>query len=274
VNDGVVPRGADFVRAVRELADAPASILRGSSARSPATARPSFLQEVDALCRRELMSERGWRGRDYLESRGISSASIEDSDLGLFAARDQVESALTRASMPIRRSLPWECWLTPAGRGGWWALGATSEGSRGRFGPGLSPRTLTLATSISVARAGGSFLPMVSRRCSRGHFETRRHLVLVEGVLDLHQLRAHGLLSVAALGGTGARPQLFERLASLSVETVTLSRQRRGRAHGDSAHGRAGCPSEDESGPLRRRWLPAWRSGACRPMPAPPPSSP
>lgn len=55
-----------------------------------------------------------------------------------------------------------------------------------------------------------------------GAFETRRHLVLVEGVFDLHQLRAHGLESVAALGGTGARPQLFERLASLGVETVTL----------------------------------------------------
>jgi DNA primase len=52
--------------------------------------------------------------------------------------------------------------------------------------------------------------------------ETRRHLVLVEGVFDLHQLRAHGLESVAALGGTGARPQLFERLASFGVETVTL----------------------------------------------------
>lgn len=55
-----------------------------------------------------------------------------------------------------------------------------------------------------------------------GSPEARRDLVLVEGVFDLHQLRAHGLESVAALGGTGARPQLFERLASLGIETVTL----------------------------------------------------
>jgi DNA primase len=50
----------------------------------------------------------------------------------------------------------------------------------------------------------------------------RRDLVLFEGVFDLHQLRAHGLDGVAALGGTGVRAELFERLASLGVETVTL----------------------------------------------------
>jgi DNA primase len=55
-----------------------------------------------------------------------------------------------------------------------------------------------------------------------GPLETRRDLVLVEGVFDLHQLRSHGLENVAALGGTGARPELFGRLASLGVETVTL----------------------------------------------------
>ena len=55
-----------------------------------------------------------------------------------------------------------------------------------------------------------------------GSPEARRDVVLVEGVFDLHQLRAHGLDGVAALGGTGARSELFERLASLGVETVTL----------------------------------------------------
>ena len=42
VHRGVVPRGADFVRAVKELAErANVWIPRRSSARSPATAKPS-----------------------------------------------------------------------------------------------------------------------------------------------------------------------------------------------------------------------------------------
>jgi DNA primase len=53
-------------------------------------------------------------------------------------------------------------------------------------------------------------------------YEKRRDLVLVEGVFDLHQLRAHGVENVAALGGTGARSELFDRLASLGVEAATL----------------------------------------------------
>jgi DNA primase len=48
--------------------------------------------------------------------------------------------------------------------------------------------------------------------------DERRDLILVEGVFDVHQLRAHGAENVAALGGTGARPELFEGLASLDIE--------------------------------------------------------
>jgi DNA primase len=55
-----------------------------------------------------------------------------------------------------------------------------------------------------------------------GSYVNRRELVLVEGPFDLLQLRAHGIANVAALGGTATRPQLFERLARLGVETVTL----------------------------------------------------
>src|SRR4029079_17082104 len=38
----------------------------------------------------------------------------------------------------------------------------------------------------------------------------RRELTLVEGVLDVHLLRAHGIDNVAALGGTTITPDLFE----------------------------------------------------------------
>jgi DNA primase len=52
--------------------------------------------------------------------------------------------------------------------------------------------------------------------------QRRRAIVLVEGVMDVHMLRAHGVGNVCALGGTGARPDLFERLIRLGVNTVTL----------------------------------------------------
>jgi hypothetical protein len=39
-----------------------------------------------------------------------------------------------------------------------------------------------------------------------GTRDGRRELVLVEGVLDLHQLRARGMKNIAALGGTALGP--------------------------------------------------------------------
>lgn len=60
----------------------------------------------------------------------------------------------------------------------------------------------------------------------------RRELILVEGLIDVHHLRARGVTNVAALGGTGTRPEAFERLARLGFERVTvcLDRDEPGRA--------------------------------------------
>jgi DNA primase len=55
-----------------------------------------------------------------------------------------------------------------------------------------------------------------------GSHEARREIVLVEGVMDLHQLRAHGVENAAALGGLGIGPKTFERLSHLGVERVTF----------------------------------------------------
>ena len=55
-----------------------------------------------------------------------------------------------------------------------------------------------------------------------GPRDARRELVLVEGFIDFHQLRARGFENVAALGGTSTNPRTFERLSQLGVETVTL----------------------------------------------------
>lgn len=50
----------------------------------------------------------------------------------------------------------------------------------------------------------------------------RREIVLVEGLIDVHQVRARGTENVAALGGTSMRPQTFERLQRRGIETITL----------------------------------------------------
>jgi DNA primase len=224
VNGGVVPRGADFVRAVKELAECAGVDPSPLERSEPRDRKAELLQEMDALCRRELMSERGWRARDYLDSRGIHGASIETSGLGLFPARDHVESMLTRtgysepeiAGSGVLADSRWPGRLVGAWRD-----------ERGRV------RTFWARSLAENADADARYLYL--RGSSRadlppyglsavlaGSAETRRDLVLVEGVFDLHQLRAHGLDNVAALGGTGARRQLFERLASRGVQAVTL----------------------------------------------------
>ncbi|MBA2475867.1 MAG: toprim domain-containing protein, partial [Actinobacteria bacterium] len=52
--------------------------------------------------------------------------------------------------------------------------------------------------------------------------DAHRELVLVEGLIDFHQLKARSFENVAALGGTSTNPRTFERLRKLGVETVTL----------------------------------------------------
>src|SRR5262249_28041760 len=52
--------------------------------------------------------------------------------------------------------------------------------------------------------------------------ELRRDLALVEGVIDVHQLRGRGFAAVAATGGAGASSLAFDKLAQLGVERVTL----------------------------------------------------
>lgn len=52
--------------------------------------------------------------------------------------------------------------------------------------------------------------------------DARRHVILVEGILDHHHLHARGITNTAALGGTTTRPDLFATLDRLGIEEVTL----------------------------------------------------
>jgi DNA primase len=56
-----------------------------------------------------------------------------------------------------------------------------------------------------------------------GRSGNRADLVLVEGVLDVHILRAHGVEGVAALGGAATSERLFEQLADRGIQNATLA---------------------------------------------------
>jgi hypothetical protein len=225
VNGGAVPRGADFVRAVKELAECAGVDPSPLERPEPPDRRADLLREVDTLCRRELLSERGWRARDYLESRGMPSAIIADSGLGLFPTRDQVKSVLSAAGCNeseiagsgVLADSRWRGRLVGAWR---------DERGRARtfWARSLSENADPDARYLYLRGSSRTNLPPYGLSdVLASSADTRRHLVLVEGVFDLHQLRAYGFGSVVALGGTGARPQLFDRLASLGVETVTIA---------------------------------------------------
>jgi DNA primase len=51
----------------------------------------------------------------------------------------------------------------------------------------------------------------------------RRELVLVEGLLDVHHLRAKGMPNIAAVGGARIQPDTVTRLAKHGVDTVVLA---------------------------------------------------
>jgi hypothetical protein len=97
VNGGVTPRGADFLRVARELAERagvdPAPLERPR----PRDRSAELLHDVFVLARRELASERGAPGRAYFERRGFSHDKIIGSGLGVMPDRRRLAEALAHA---------------------------------------------------------------------------------------------------------------------------------------------------------------------------------
>src|SRR5207249_3729665 len=78
-----IPRGTDFVRAVRELAERAGVDPSPLDRPMPRDRRTDLLQQFFDLCRRELVGERGAEARTYLERRGFPQSTIESTGLGL-----------------------------------------------------------------------------------------------------------------------------------------------------------------------------------------------
>ena len=226
---GLVPRGAEFVRTVDELAGR-AGVERGLLQQArPRDRRCELLRAVFVRAEAELMSERGENARAYLEERGFPSAAIERCRLGLFPDRRFLAEALERQGYTAAE------------------VGATGVLADSRW-PGRivgcwrdehdNARTLWARTISHSPEEGSRYLylrgaaraglpPYGLSTVLTGSLDRRREVVLVEGVIDVHALRAHGVENVCALGGTSIRSAMFERVSgsawrrSRSASTTT-----------------------------------------------------
>jgi DNA primase len=225
LNGGTPPRGDDFARVVKELAARAGVDVAPLERPVERDRRAELLSDFFAVCQAELVSDRGADARAYLERRGILSAAIEGSGLGVVPDRARAAKALAEVGYSadheignagIQADSRWAGRLVGAWRhergkiGTLWAR-ALDDGSdagarylylRGASRTGLPPYGLADVVAKPVSERG--------------------ELILVEGLIDVHHLRALGITNVAALGGTGTQPEAFERLARLDFERVTL----------------------------------------------------
>jgi DNA primase len=223
VNGGTVPTGADFVRVVKEIAERAGVDTAPLERPQPRDRCTDLLHTFFDHCRRELASERGGEAREYLERRGISADGIDETGLGLVPAVGSTRHLLERAGYSkaetraagILADTRWPGRLCGAWRDEYgriatlWARAlddAEGAGTRYLYLRGASRADLP-PYGLSDVLPGG---------------RPPREIALVEGLIDVHQLRARGIDNVAALGGTSMRPQTFERLHQRGVEIVTL----------------------------------------------------
>jgi DNA primase len=223
VNGGTIPTGADFVRAVREIAQRAGVDPSPLDRLQPRDRRADLLQAFFDHSRRELASERGARARTYLERRGFPADAIQATSLGLVPALGDTRQLLERAGYSeaeikasnIVADSRWPgrlcgAWRDDSARiGTLWARtldNADDSGTRYLYLRGAS-RTHLPPYGLSEISASG---------------RTRHEILLAEGLIDVHQLRAHGIDNVVAIGGTSMRPQTFEHLHGRGIETITL----------------------------------------------------
>lgn len=279
VNGGTVPRGADFVRAVRELAERAGVDASPLERPQPRDRRADLLRDFFGLCRFELVGEGGGEARGYLERRGFPDEAIPDSGLGVVPAPEKTRSLLERAGYPpaeiakagILADSRWPGRLCGAWRDGYGRIGTLWARS-------LDNAAAADSRYLYLRGASRTNLPPYGLSdLHTGTGDARREIVLVEGFFDLHQLRAREVANVAALGGTSVRPQTFERLHRLGIEAVTLcldndeaGRAATARAVEHSARARHSPevyviepeqlgPAKDPDELVRQRGVAAWR---------------
>jgi DNA primase len=241
VAGGAVPRGERFTQAVLALARRAGVDTAPLQRPVPRDRRTDLLHDFFTLCRRELAADAGTPARDYLEQRGLPREPLERCGLGVVPASDAVRDCL-RSSGYSEAEIHQSSVLADSrwpGRlcGGW-------RDERGRIKT-LWARSLDPSADavryLYLRGASRTNLPPYGLSWILNEAPRARDVLLVEGLLDVHHLRAVGFETVVAVGGTGTRPRLFERLAQLGFDRVTLC------FDSDQAGRRAAAKSVDHS---------------------------
>jgi hypothetical protein len=168
VNGGSVPRGTDFVRAVRELAERAGVDPSPLERPQPRDQRADLLREFFDLCRRELAGEDGAEARAYLERRGFPPEAIADSGLGVVPAPGVTRRLLERAGYRpeelkkagVLADSRWPGRLCGAWRDGYGRIGTLWARS-----PDSAAAADSSVTSTSAAPAVRICRPTVSPTC-------------------------------------------------------------------------------------------------------------
>jgi DNA primase len=217
VNGGTVPRGAAFIRIVKELAVRagvdPSPIERPA----PPDRRAELLETFFELARRELLGDCGAEARAYLERRGFPPDAIEHAGLGVVPPAETTRRTLAESGYEDREiraaaifaDQRWPGRLCGAWRNEWGRIGTF-------WARAVADDPAGATRYLYLRGASRTNLPPY------GFPRRTRELVLVEGFLDYHQLTARGIDNAAALGGTSTSPRAFERLSRLGVETIVL----------------------------------------------------
>ena len=231
VAGGTVPRGADFVEAVRklaELAGVDASVLdreltpEALEAQEKRQKAASCLEAFLELSRDILAGDD--QARAYLTGRGFREDALANLPLGVCPGEKTIREHLNARGIEVaaldasglladrrwegRLVIPWaDAWghiRTIAARD---LSGTAEEGAKYLYlKGGTKPPAFGLDVALRTA-------------------EGKRDLVLVEGLLDVVAFQARGVRNVAALGGAGdlLTKDRWEALAGLGVRQVTLA---------------------------------------------------
>ncbi|MDX6455026.1 MAG: primase, partial [Gaiellaceae bacterium] len=213
VSGGAVPRGESFSRAVLELARRAGVDASPIDRPAPRDRRTDLLHDFFTLCRWELAGDSGAKARAYLERRGLPREAIEQSGLGVVpeprAAADCLRSSGYSDREIVQSGLQGDSRWPGRLCGAW-------RDERGRIKT-LWARSVDASSDntryLYLRGVGRANLPpyglwWVLKETPRPH-----DLVLVEGLMDVHQLRAREITNVVALGGTTVRSATFDLLA-------------------------------------------------------------
>ena len=212
LNGGQLPRGEAFVATVKELAARAGVDTAPIQRAQPRDRRTDLLHDFFTLCRMELQGKAGAQARDYLQRRGLPAEALDRSGLGVVPPAVDTKRLLETAGyteQEINHSGVLADGRWPGRVCGAWR----DERSNIRT---LWARTIhdadTAAKFLYLRGAGRSGLPPYGLSdVLKLPPPERRELVLVEGLLDVHHLRAHGLANIAAVGAARIQPETPRR---------------------------------------------------------------